>query len=298
MDAQIYSFLEQRNERERRLLLRITENVKAMELISLQGFYYVTGESNILSGVEHSYFAGDYNRGAQTNSLIERSKELHSLQLDKIFDYQKNGVCIKCNNKITGVIKQLHKDTNVFPIEYLFLEIYSKTGMCISCICEFLLSSIEKWGENETNYSNFNFTMQPPVFANDSIAKIAKELTLSEEEQLKETSIRVRSNILERQQRVRQQVAKNRETTSSDVLAFTVCSACGFPLESIKNDTTNNLSSGSISSGLLCSNVKCLFYLKLIPVNKVPELTNVAFIPQITFATENYLKEHPEERRK
>jgi len=115
---------------------------------------------------------------------------------------------------------------------------------------------------------------------------------------LREISTRARSDMFDRYQLVKQQVSENRETTDSDVLAFTVCSACGASLRAIKNGTLSRLLSGSVTSGLFCSNKKCSFYLKLIPANKVTELTNVAFIQEITLATETFLKEHPEHRRK
>jgi hypothetical protein len=140
--------------------------------------------------------------------------------------------------------------------------------------------------------------MPPPSFTDQSTAKMAKQLSLLEETKLKETSALARSDMIERYQRVTQQVAKNRQVTASDVLAFTVCSACRSTLSSVKNETPDHSLSSSVSSGLVCINDKCTFYLKIIPVNKIPELTNVMFIQQITVATENYLKEHPEERRK
>jgi len=58
------------------------------------------------------------------------------------------------------------------------------------------------------------------------------------------------------------------------------------------------LLSGSVTSGLLCHNEKCSFYLKFIPASKVNELTNVTFIQEIYLATENYLREHPEYKPK
>jgi hypothetical protein len=146
--------------------------------------------------------------------------------------------------------------------------------------------------------SKIGFTLRAPSFAGGITVKMAKKLTLLEEEQLKQISTRARSDMFDRHQRVIQQVSENRKTTDSDVLAFTVCSACGFTLRAIKNGTLSRLLSGSITSGLICNNEKCSFYLKLIPVNKAAELTNVAFIQQVTVATENFLKEHPEYRKK
>lgn len=135
--------------------------------------------------------------------------------------------------------------------------------------------------------SKVSFILQNSPFANGITVKMVKKLTLLEEEQLREISTRSRSDMFDRYQRVKQQVSENRETTDSDVLAFTVCSTCGASLRAIKSGTLSRLLSGSVTSGLLCSNEKCSFYLKLIPVNKATELTNVAFIQKITLATEN-----------
>jgi len=137
-----------------------------------------------------------------------------------------------------------------------------------------------------------------PSFADGIIVKMVKKLTSLEEEQLREMSTRARSDMFDRFQHVRQQVLENKKTTDSDVLMFTVCSACGFTLRAIRKGTLSRLLSGSVTSGLLCYNEKCSFYLKFIPAGKVNELTNVAFVQEIYLATENYLREHPEYKRK
>ena len=142
-----------------------------------------------------------------------------------------------------------------------------------------------------------DFICQYPPLASEITVKISKNLTLLEERQLREISARATSNMFDNYQRVKQQVLKDKETTDSDMLAFTTCSACGALLNAIKSGTFDRPLSGSVTSELLCSNEKCSFYLKIIPVNKVTELTNITFIPQMTFATESYLKEHPERKR-
>ena len=127
-----------------------------------------------------------------------------------------------------------------------------------------------------------SFTLQAPSFASGITAKMVKKLTVLEEEQLRQVSARARSDMFDRYQRVKQKASEARDTTDSDVLGFNVCSACGFTLRAIKKGTLSRLLSGSVTSGLLCQNGECSFYLKLVPVNKATELTNVAFIQQIT----------------
>ena len=142
-----------------------------------------------------------------------------------------------------------------------------------------------------------------------------EELTSVESTQLREISMHARSDMLERIARIKQNIAKT-TTTPSCVLAFTVCSACGLPLLSIKNkngvalpnpgtilanDLTKILqdaSKASVSSGVFCDNAGCKFYRKSIPIDKVGELTNVAFVQQVTLASDNWLKEHPEYKGK
>jgi hypothetical protein len=142
-----------------------------------------------------------------------------------------------------------------------------------------------------------------------------EELTSVESTQLREISMHARSDMLERIARIKQNIAKT-TTTPSCVLGFTVCSACGLPLLSIKNkngvalanpgtilanDLTKILqdaSKASVSSGVFCDNAGCKFYRKSIPIDKVGELTNVAFVQQVTLASDNWLKEHPEYKGK
>jgi hypothetical protein len=137
-----------------------------------------------------------------------------------------------------------------------------------------------------------------PSFADGITLKMIKYLTPTEEEQLKQITTIARSDEVERLLKVKHQVFENRNKTESNVLAFTVCSACGITLRGIKKRIFSRLLSGSITYGLICNNEKCAFYFKLIPTNKVSKFTNTAFIQQLTLATENYLHEHPELRRK
>jgi hypothetical protein len=137
-----------------------------------------------------------------------------------------------------------------------------------------------------------------PSFADGITIKMVKNLAPTEEEQSKQITTHARSGEVERLLKVKHQVFENRKITEGDVLAFTVCSACGNTLRGIKKAILNRMLSGSITYGFICDNEKCLFYLKLIPVNKASKLTNVAYIQQITVATEDYLKEHPEYQKK
>ena len=138
-----------------------------------------------------------------------------------------------------------------------------------------------------------------------------ESLTSVESTQLREISMHARSDMLERIARIKQNIVKA-TTTPSCVLGFTVCSACGLPLLSIKNKNgaalanrgtilANDLpkiiqetNKTSLSSGLFCDNAGCNFYRKSIPVDKIDQLTNVAFVQQVTLATDNWIKEHPE----
>ena len=120
-----------------------------------------------------------------------------------------------------------------------------------------------------------------PSFADGITIKIVKNLTPTEEEQLKQITTHARSDEVERLSRVTHQVFENRKIRESDVLAFTVCSACGNTLRGIKKGMVNRLLSRSTTYGLICHNEKCSFYLKLIPVDRTAELTNVAYIQQV-----------------
>lgn len=120
-----------------------------------------------------------------------------------------------------------------------------------------------------------------PSFADGITIKMVNDLTPTEEEQLKQITTHARSDEVERLLRVRHQVFENRKIRESAVLAFTVCSACGNTLRGIKKGMVSRLLSRSTTYGLICHNEKCSFYLKLIPVDKTSELTNVAYIQQV-----------------
>ena len=148
--------------------------------------------------------------------------------------------------------------------------------------------------EEAISEANVPVIYRTPSFADGITIEMVKNLTPTEEEQLNQITTHARSGEVERLVKVKHQVFENRKITESIVLAFCVCSACGFTLRSIRRGIFSSLLSKSDTYGLICHNDKCSFYLKLIPVNKTSKLTNVAYIQQITVATENYLKEHPE----
>lgn len=156
----------------------------------------------------------------------------------------------------------------------------------------------DTFGTGMIQDSRVVLTHRFPSVADASITKIVKNLTSSEEEQLAKLSRQRREDIFDRFNKVEQQVSENSKVTESNMLAFTVCSACGSTLRAIKNRTISRLLSKSAIAGFICVNEKCSFHVKLIPENKASELTNVAFIQQVNVATENFLKEHPEYRRK
>jgi hypothetical protein len=120
-----------------------------------------------------------------------------------------------------------------------------------------------------------------PSFADGITIEMVKNLTLTEEDQLKHITTNAQSDEVERLLKVKHQVFENRKTIESVVLAFCVCSACGFTLRSIRRGIFSRLLSKSPTYGLICDNEKCSFYLKLIPVKKTSKLTNHAFIAQV-----------------
>ncbi len=138
--------------------------------------------------------------------------------------------------------------------------------------------------------SSFNFTVQPPSFISGTTVKMVKKLESLEEERLNKLSKHAKSDMFDRYQRANECVTKAEEVTDSEIIAFTVCSACGYTLKAIKNGAITRLLSQSVTKGLFCNNDNCSFYLKVIPPNKVSDLTNIVFTPQINFATENYFE--------
>jgi len=156
----------------------------------------------------------------------------------------------------------------------------------------------DTFGTGMIQDSRVVLTHRFPSLADASITEMVRSLTSSEEEQLAKSSRQRREDIFDRFNKVERQVLENSKVTDSNMLAFTVCSACGSTLRVVKNRTIRRLFSKSATAGFVCVNEKCSFYVKLIPENRVSELTNVAFIQQVTVATENFLKEHPEYRRK
>jgi len=151
--------------------------------------------------------------------------------------------------------------------------------------------------------SGLVFTFLAPSFASEATVKMVKKLTPLEEERLKQISSRAESDMFDRYQGVRQRAAEIGAVTDSTILGYTVCSACGVPISAVEEGTLSRSLfgegiPGSVTSGVFCQNEKCSFYLKFVPVNKATQLTNVVFYPQMTVASENFLRKHPEFRRK
>lgn len=163
------------------------------------------------------------------------------------------------------------------------------------------ISGTPLWGKPVAE-SGVIFKFLAPSFANEATVKMVKKLTPFEEERLRQISSLASSDIPDRYLHTKQEVAEIRAVTDGTILGCTVCSACGLPVSAIEEGTLSRSLFGegipkSVTSGVFCQNKKCSFYLKFIPINKVTELANVAFTPEMTVATESFLRKYPEFRR-
>jgi hypothetical protein len=130
--------------------------------------------------------------------------------------------------------------------------------------------------------ANVPLILRTPSFADGITIKMVNTLTPAEEEQLKQITTQARSDEVERLMRVQHQVFENgKRGRNSAVLAFNICSACSNTLRGIKKGMVSRVLSRNTTYGLICPNEKCSFYLKLIPVRKTSELTNVGYIQQL-----------------
>ena len=50
----------------------------------------------------------------------------------------KNGICAKCQKPISGILKKSNSTMKVKLGAYMYLQIYTHSGLCIECIEEFL----------------------------------------------------------------------------------------------------------------------------------------------------------------
>ena len=90
-------------------------------------------------------------------------------------------------------------------------------------------------------------------------------------------------------------VEESSKRTASNVLIYHRCACCDSILLLVKS-RTSFLSNKFVLKGLVCDNASCVYYHKFIPVESISKLSARFPMPMMTFATENYLKEHPNER--
>ncbi len=59
------------------------------------------------------------------------------------------GLCTRCEKPISGILKKADTEMSVSRAENMYLLIYTHTGLCMSCIDEFLESVLSEWKKQE-----------------------------------------------------------------------------------------------------------------------------------------------------
>jgi hypothetical protein len=71
-------------------------------------------------------------------------------QIRCINKYRKSGICVRCKNPLSGVIKEFSKKPKgeFYFADYLFISLHEYSGLCINCIKEFLLDFTRRFGSD------------------------------------------------------------------------------------------------------------------------------------------------------
>lgn len=141
-DKTIEKWLKERNENELQMLHSLITDERIKDTFLLQAFQWTVKECKELS-----------NLGApisSTDSIDVINTKLHNktdAQIVCILKYRESGICVRCKNPLSGIIKESHKkhEVDVYLADYLFLSVHELSGLCINCIGEFLLEHIKKF---------------------------------------------------------------------------------------------------------------------------------------------------------
>jgi len=140
-DKTIEKWFKERNEKELQILHTLITDERIKDIFLSQAFGWTVKECEELS-----------NLGApicSTDSIDVINTKLGNrtdAQIVRILKYGESGICVRCRNPLSGIIKESHKkhEADVHLADYLFLSVHERSGLCMNCIGEFLLDYMKK----------------------------------------------------------------------------------------------------------------------------------------------------------
>lgn len=140
-DKTIEQWFKDRNDNELSMLHTLIKDEQTKNTFLLSAFRWTVNECVELSDLKVPISSTD-----TSEYLNSKSKEVDA-QMECISRYRESGVCVRCKEPLSGVIREAKKKNNkdVYLADYLFLSVHQSSGLCTNCIGEFLLQFITKF---------------------------------------------------------------------------------------------------------------------------------------------------------
>ena len=97
-------------------------------------------------------------------------KKVSDAQLDCIFKYKDSEICTKCKESTKNIIEatKRYAEKEIYSMDFLFLNIYTYTGLCFDCIVEFLHGNVKEHAAkiDDNTVNTFRQRVAPKVYTN------------------------------------------------------------------------------------------------------------------------------------
>ena len=144
-DKTIEKWFKERNDKELSILHTLIKDERIKDTFLYAAFRWTVSECNELSILRAPISITESSE--IVNSKAEKGTDV---QMECISKYRESGICVRCKNPLSGIIKEFDKKhkADVYLSDYLFLSVHEFTGLCIDCIGKFLLDFIKKFSSD------------------------------------------------------------------------------------------------------------------------------------------------------
>jgi len=141
-DKTIEKWFKDRNEKELQIIHTLITDERIKNTFLLQALRWTVKECKELSDLGVPISSSDSREIIHTKTEKETDA-----QMACISRYRESGICVRCKNPLSGVIKEFNKKNkgDIYLADYLFLSIHQYSGLCINCIEQFLLNHIKRF---------------------------------------------------------------------------------------------------------------------------------------------------------
>jgi len=144
-DKTIEMWFKERNDKELSILHTLIKDERIKNTFLVSAFRWTVNESNELSNLKIPISITD------SSEIINMKTEKETdAQMGCISKYRESGICVRCKNPLSGIIKEINKkqEEDFYLADYLFISVHEFSGLCINCIGEFLLGFIKKFNSD------------------------------------------------------------------------------------------------------------------------------------------------------